>query len=120
MIKVKPGVVFTVLRSEITKLLPTIDRVFAGHGLECVLTCACEAHGSDDPHTHGFALDFRSTHVPSALKDVIRAELASYFDPMITVLHEDRVYGEKGGETVIVKEEHYHIQVRRDLWRSLV
>lgn len=110
MIRCKESVRFSVLRIEIWAIFEKIVAVFKRYGYPVVITCGTEAHGPDDPHTNGFAIDLRSKHIDRAeTKTVIRDELAQELGPIYTVLLENT------GQA----QEHFHIQIRRDLWRSL-
>ena len=110
MIQVKPGVEFSVLRSEIYSLFSGLELLFKQHKAECVITCGTERHPEDDPHPHGFAIDLRSHDVPSDLQRPLFAELSAFCGQRYTVLFE----GEGSGNA------HYHVQLRKDLWREIV
>ena len=116
MIKAKdPSVQLMVLRPEMWLIFDDISTAFEEMGYECVLTCGTNAHGPDDPHTHGFALDFRSKHIRTsdekhALLEMLRRELNVKHANFYTVLLEN----------VGLANEHFHIQVKRGIWRSLI
>lgn len=110
MIRCKESVRFAVLRPYIYNHFQAMNQAFQGFGVDCIITCGTEAHGADDPHTHGFAVDLRSKHLPdSAAKHSVLATLQGMLGGIYTVILESE------GET----NEHFHIQVRKNLWRSL-
>ena len=109
MITCKDTVRFSVLRPYIWTILDKLDWVFTVHKAACVITCGTEAHGPDDPHTNGFAVDLRSKHLPAEAKPVVLDELRRVLGGIYTVILEN-----EGEDT-----EHFHIQIRKDLWRSL-
>jgi hypothetical protein len=110
MIRIKEGVHFTILRSEMWHLFPIIEDAFARRGQQCWITCGTDAHGPDDPHFHGFALDFRTKHLDPTDKTNIATNLGRMLRDRYTVILED----ENG------PNEHLHIQVPKDHWRELV
>lgn len=110
MIRTKESVRFSILRPHIIDILGRVESVFGDHGLDCIITCGTEAHGPDDPHTHGFAIDLRSKHVPDiTLKRRILEDLRRVTGEMYIVLLESEC----------AANEHYHIQIRKDLWRTM-
>ena len=111
MILCKESVRFSCLRIEIWSLFNWLTQIFADRGLKCIITCGTDGHGSDDPHTNGFAIDVRSKHLnnPEVKEDVLY-EMKDRFGPSYTVLLENP------GQS----NEHYHIQIRKDLWRTLL
>lgn len=104
MIRVKDGVRFRVLRPEIYRHFQDIDGLFNSLSVECWITCGTDGHGPDDPHTHGFALDLRTKNIPEGQREIMRTRLAD----LLGVNY-----------TVILEVDHLHIQVRKDLWRTL-
>lgn len=108
MIQVKEGVVFTVLRPELYEKLGVIEQCFSDFGSACVITCACDGHPDLDPHSHGFALDFRTRDIAN---DMIKIQIV------------ERLQERLGTEYFVQYEkekEHIHIQLRKDLWRLFV
>lgn len=110
MITCKESVRFAILRPYVYTILEKIDAVFIDNGYSCVITCGTEAHGGDDPHTNGFALDLRSKHIATSdEKHKILSDLRRLLGGIYTVILESE------GEN----NEHFHAQVRKNLWRSL-
>jgi hypothetical protein len=106
----KKGVQFSVLRDHIWKQFEPICSVFALAGYECIITCGTEDHGPNDPHTHGYALDLRSWHIKSEdEKKAIETNLQIVLGDDYYVIYEPKQPG-----------EHYHIQVKKGLWRYLM
>jgi len=59
--KFKNGILMLGIRPEITAAFPVIDRVYANHGQEAVITSACgEKHGRWSRHYVGLAVDLRT------------------------------------------------------------
>lgn len=111
MIRCKDSVRFSIIRIEMWAILEKIHATFKRYGYPVIITCGTEAHGPDDPHTHGFALDFRSKHIDRMeTKQVIRDELADALGSIYTVIFENPG----------LAQEHFHIQVRKGLWRTLL
>ena len=116
MIKAKDASVqLMVLRPEMWMIFDDISGVFEERGYDCILTCGTNAHGEDDPHTHGFALDFRSKHIHThaekiQMHDELERELNVKHANFYTVLLEN----------VGLPNEHFHIQVKKGLWRDLI
>ena len=110
MIKTKTSVRFSVFRREIYSLFPSIEAIFAVYSADAIITCGTEAHGKDDPHTHGLAIDLRSKHLSTEKKSAIVQAIKNACGPLYYVVLES------AGEA----NEHIHIQIRKDLWRSLL
>lgn len=111
MIRCKDSVRFTCLRREIWTLFGFIEDIFASHGAAAIVTCGTEAHGPDDPHTHGFAIDLRSKHIAqNDTKHEIWQAMKDKFGPAYTVLFEN-----EGKE-----QEHFHVQLKRGTWQQLL
>jgi hypothetical protein len=111
MINCKPSVRFTVLRREMWKVFPIIEEIWQRKATVATITCGTEAHGQDDPHTQGFAIDVRSKNLPSdEIRHEVLYELRSSLGEDYTVLLEY-----EGQDN-----EHYHIQIKKGLWRTLL
>jgi hypothetical protein len=111
MITCKDSVRFSVLRYEMFSQWEKVAQVFKKYGFPIIFTCGTEAHGPDDPHTAGFAIDIRSKHITrTETKYVILEELREVLGPVYTVLLENH-----GADN-----EHFHIQIRKDLWRTML
>ena len=111
MIQLKEGVQLKVLRYEMYGVWDKIEAVFNMQGYPCIMTSGTEGHPEDDPHTKGMAHDFRSKHIPApGERQIVRDELQRILGPLYFVLWEN-----EGLDT-----EHLHIQLRKDLWRSLI
>lgn len=59
-LRVKTGVRFDVIDTAGFRLLGALDRVARLVPYDLTITCACEAHPTNDPHTLGRAYDVRS------------------------------------------------------------
>jgi hypothetical protein len=111
MITCKDSVRFSILRYEIISIFEKLFSVFKQFGYPVIVTCGTEAHGPDDPHTHGLALDLRSKHIQTDIaKEEIADTLRRTLGSIYTVLLEN-----KGKDN-----EHFHIQIRKDLWRTML
>jgi hypothetical protein len=109
MIRCKDSVRFAILRSEIYNLFPGLTVMFARQGVDCWITCGTEAHGPDDPHTNGYAIDIRSKHLPTLdakykLLDQMRVFCAEKYTILL--------------ENVGLEQEHFHIQVKKGTWQQ--
>ena len=110
MLYCKDSVRFKILRPYVYELFTRLNEIFREYALDCIITCGTEAHKDDDPHTHGFAVDIRSKHIPDTeTKHAILAKLRASCGQLYTVLLEN-----EGDDN-----EHFHCQVKKDLWRSL-
>ena len=111
MIKVKAGVRFSVFRREIYTIFDDVEEAFALKGYDAIITCGTEAHKEDDPHTHGFAIDLRSKHVRNledkrAIRDWLKDALGNRYTVLLENVEQD--------------QEHFHVQIRKSLWRNLL
>lgn len=78
MIYIIEGVRFRELRPEIYNILPSIDEVFKGHGLECTITSANDkTHMINSLHYRNLALDLRSHYIPPGYEHSMTDELKS-------------------------------------------
>jgi hypothetical protein len=111
MITCKDSVRFSILRSEMWSTFDNVHAAFKRFNVEPMITCGTEAHGADDPHTNGFALDLRTKHIQdNATKHAIHEELKRLLGSIYTVIFENED----------LAQEHFHIQVRKDLWRTML
>ncbi len=110
MIRLKPGAELNILRKEIYEHLAFIEDLFEAHGSHCTITCGTDSHGPDDPHYHGFALDFRTHDLADGEMEEVRNHLRAHLGDTYYVLLED-----PDGPNC-----HLHVQVRKGLWRSLI
>lgn len=118
MITIKDGVRITKLTREGIHILHSADYVYDKNGIECVLTCGMEAHKDTDPHTHGYAYDFRTWHIKSESdKSKIATELQQTLGPDYFVLLEHDAFDTNGKLT---KREHIHVQIRKGLWQDIM
>ncbi len=75
MLKIKPGVDLCGLKAEMTPVLIAANEAFTP--AYCMVTSCTEArHGRGSKHYSGFALDFRTRHIPSERAREIRMELS--------------------------------------------
>ena len=119
MIKFKEGAEPTFLTMELVQKLVDIYKVFRFHGVECICTCTTGSHGADDPHTHGYAMDFRTRHIRDQhTKERITERLQDILGSLYYVQYEE---GKDDPNTPEIEREgeHIHLQVRKDLWRKL-
>lgn len=101
---VKPGVEFTKIAPGGFRILSALDQVAASMKHDLTITCACEGHPPEDPHSQGKAYDVRSHDIEDdCLKKLILDQIMRKLGP--------RFYGflEKPG----TPEEHFHIQVAK-------
>jgi|WetSurMetagenome_2_1015567.scaffolds.fasta_scaffold159704_2 hypothetical protein len=118
MITCKDSARFAVLRYEMYSQWDKVEAVFKQYGYPCILTCGTDGHGSDDPHSHGFAYDLRNWHLrDDALRQVVLEELQKALGPIYAVIWEKEV---KDAAGKVIKGSHYHWQVRIGLWRSMI
>jgi len=90
----------TGLKTETLLGVMVAQSIFSSHGFDCVMTSINDSrHAAKSRHYIGFAVDVRSKHLPSELKDGILAELRSAL-PGFDVLLEQR-----GTEN-----EHFHME----------
>ena len=88
MIYIIEGVRFRELRPEIYNILPSIDEVFKGHGLECTITSANDkTHMINSLHYRNLALDLRSHFIPKgyeqSMVDELQKALGSDYDILL-------------------------------------
>lgn len=116
---VKDGVSFRVIAPAGFRLLGAIERVSRQLSLDLMITCACEGHLPDDPHSHGEAYDVRTHALTTVQKqNVLAAVMADLSEggidspmPVSIGLGTTRFYGqiEHPGEP----GEHIHLQRRK-------
>lgn len=116
----KEGVSLTGLRPEISTKLSSIEGVFNDAGSQLTLTCTTGSHKDNDPHPHGFAIDCHTIGIPDDTQDRLAQNIQDAVGPNYFVQHERRETKVIDGKTVITKEQHIHIQYRKDLWRAIV
>ena len=85
------------------------ESCFNDLGYDCIITCGTDSHPDTDPHTHGYALDFRTKHITKesdkrAIVERITDALGDYYF----------IQFETG------ESEHIHAQVRKGLWQQLM
>lgn len=102
-VKVKAGVQFTRIAPGGFRLLSAIESTARHLELDLTITCACEAHPPNDPHTRGVAFDLRSHDWDAATKDLVVNALRLELGAAFFVFLED-----PDGQN-----EHVHAQVRR-------
>ena len=103
-VRVKDGVLFTLIAPAGVAILAAIWRASQELGFDLTITSACDgAHsGPDDPHHHGEAYDVRSHDCPD--KD-------EAFACIMKSLPETQFFGwleDKG-----LSNEHFHFQIRK-------
>ena len=117
MISVKSTASFTGFRKETLHIMDTAENVYMAYGIECEITCGTNGHGPLDPHPHAFALDFGTHAIPQNKLKLIHQELIDRLGPNYTVLYSDKNIDE--AVYVDTPNAHFHIQLRKDLWRKL-
>ena len=110
MISCKESVRFSILRPQIWGIFDKLDEAFSAYQKLCIVTCGTDGHPQDDPHTNGFALDLRSKHLSDEQRHAVLHALRVSLGSTYTVLLENEG----------MDNEHYHIQVRKELWRSML
>jgi hypothetical protein len=98
------------VREEISRFFPDLDRIYASFGQQCIITCTTEGHPELDPHTHGFAIDMRTKDIAQGKAERIYLAIRDLVGPTYTVLF----------ESIGSQNEHIHLQLRKDIWRSIV
>jgi len=68
---VKSDVQFTRIAPAGFRLLGAIELTARRFGIEMMITCACEAHPAEDPHSLGEAYDVRSHDMSPAQKTLV-------------------------------------------------
>jgi hypothetical protein len=105
-VRVKPGVLFTVIAPGGFRILAAIVAVAGRIGHDLTITSACEGEhsGVDDPHHLGKAYDIRTKDLPDPgiLLQEIQVELG---------VEEFYSFIEGPG----TENEHIHVQVRKDV-----
>lgn len=115
----KLGCDFTGLKASGFRIIDALKAASDLLGRTLIITCACEGHGPDDPHTLGEALDIRSHDIPQADKQTVlqsimialrRGDIDSPVETSqgLATLH---FFGwlEHAGQD----DEHYHVQRRK-------
>jgi hypothetical protein len=111
MITCKDSARFSTLRYEMYSQWDKVESIFKRYGYDCIITCGTDGHGPDDPHPLGFAYDMRSKHIERVeTKQVILEDLRRVLGPIYTVILENPG----------MDNEHFHWQVRKDLWRTML
>lgn len=105
-VRVKSGVLFTVIAPGGFRILSAIDQTCKQLGMDMVITSACDGvhSGPDDPHHRGEAYDVRSHDFSSDDKDKVLALIS-------LLLGTDRFFGFL--ESAGTDDEHFHIQVKK-------
>lgn len=115
----KPGVQFTTIAPAGYRILDAIRLASAHLGLDLVITCACEAHPPDDPHSTGEAFDvrthgFTATQKQTILKDIMHFLQRGDMDiPIETANGLATMYFFGQLEHPNESNEHIHLQRRR-------
>jgi hypothetical protein len=97
MLKIKETVNMVGLRPEVIPLLIVANEVYASLGYDCVVTSVTDSKHTAGVSLHpfGFAIDFRTKHVPvekhQAIVDEMKVRLGPQFD---VVLEVDHIHGE--------------------------
>jgi hypothetical protein len=74
-LRVKPGVQFTVIAPAGFRLLGALDTVARRLKVDLTITCGTEAHPSTDPHSTGEAYDVRTHDLTDDQKRAVLREL---------------------------------------------
>jgi hypothetical protein len=104
-VRVKSGVLFTVIAPGGFRILSAIDQVAATLNSDLTITSACDGEhsGPADPHHRGEAYDIRSHDFSAEQKQLVLSELTTTLG--------DRFYGFL--ESPGTENEHFHIQVAK-------
>lgn len=105
-VRVKPGVLFTVIAPGGFRILAAIESTAAHIAHDLTITSACDGDhsGPDDPHHRGEAYDIRTHDLPN--KTLALEAIRNFLDPVrFFAFLEDP-------DTDI---EHIHVQVRRGM-----
>lgn len=110
----KNGVVLA-LSPQMARILPVVDRVYRRvAGIEAVVTSANDGkHKAGSLHYSGNAIDLRTNNTTRdfELRDELRSELDKEFGRgLYDVVYESRLTKVENGRTVIVREEHIHVE----------
>jgi hypothetical protein len=117
-VRVKPGVRFDVITAAGLRLLAAIVQAAVDARVDLTISCGSDAHGPDDPHTHGDAYDVsvRDLTVDQILD--LRHSLQSSLRDGFTVLYETPTPPADPRLAVIAYENpratapHVHVQLR--------
>ena|SRR5258708_40052258 len=106
-VRVKPGVLFTVIAPGGFRILSAIDQTAYTLGIDLTITSACDGEhsGPDDPHHRGEAYDIRTHDLTIEQKNDILNEI------MNNIFDWDHFYGFL--ESPDTDNEHIHIQVKK-------
>lgn len=117
MIICKDSVRFRVIRDETIHSMQVITGIFKRLGYQFEITCGTNGHPPTDPHFNGYAIDIHSKHLPNAKEgkpepndESIMRDIREALGPDYYIFLED-----EGTDN-----EHYHCQVRKDLWPTLM
>lgn len=105
-VRVKPGVLFTVIAPGGFRILAAIDGAASQLELDLTITSACDGEhsGPDDPHHRGEAYDVRSHDLSESQKNAVFQELQN-------TLGTERFFAFL--EAAGTDNEHFHIQVKK-------
>lgn len=103
MIRVKPGVAFTVIAPAGYVLLAALKRASVALGIDLTITSACDGEhsGPADPHHTGEAYDVRSHDLDPAIR-------ARVVDAVLSDVGRDHFFGFL--EAAGTSHEHFHFQ----------
>lgn len=106
-VRVKPGVLFSVIAPGGFRILGAIDFCAKVHPYDLTITSACDGFhsGPDDPHHKGEAYDVRT-------RDLSPGELVNVLESIQTALGEIFFAFIESPET---ENEHIHIQVKKGI-----
>lgn len=103
-----------------TWAIPYVENCFVEFGYDLEITCTTGSHTGIDPHVYGFAIDCHTIGIPDDTQERLAQNIQSAIGPNYFVQHERRETKIVNGKTVITKEQHIHVQYRKDLWRAIV
>ena len=92
-LKLKPGVRMFGIRPEMVLAATIVTSVYSEfNNAECVITSITDGqHGPKSHHHKGFAIDFRTRHIPTGMLDTLRARvqacLGDEFDVVLEKTH---------------------------------
>jgi hypothetical protein len=115
--KFKDGVTLIGVKRQILGIIPIVEAEFDAVGEGLTITCTTTGHPPNDPHTHGYAIDCRTHGLTPETQDVLAATIQKALGPDYYVQHEPQVLDDKGN---VVKGEHLHIQLAKQVWHKLV
>jgi hypothetical protein len=114
----KPGCSTAVIAPAGVRILAGVHAVAQAMQLDLTITCGCDAHGPDDPHTKGNAFDVRSKDIPQTRKQELLTEMMARLCETPT----DALTQKDGGivsarffgwlEHAGADDEHFHFQLR--------